>query len=87
MTKRCAFSHALASHALMAAVVVFPAAASVEALDCPVPPELGTLLVAADKVTLTWPVEASATRYAVVRGRTSALPVGPGGGDETCFLQ
>jgi len=69
----------------MAAVVVFPAGASVEPLECLAPPEMGTLLAAPDKVTMTWPAEPSATRYAVVRGRTSALPVGPGGGDETCF--
>jgi glucose/arabinose dehydrogenase/PKD repeat protein len=72
----------------MAAMAVFPAAASEEssAVACPIPPEMGMLLAAADDVTYTWPSEPSATRYAVVRGRTSTLPVGPGGGDETCFF-
>ena len=38
-----------------------------------------------DEQSITWTPEPSATRYDVVRGSLSALPVGPGAGDETCF--
>jgi hypothetical protein len=38
-----------------------------------------------DKSTLIWDTQPDAQNYDVVRGRLSALPVGPGGGDETCF--
>jgi subtilisin-like proprotein convertase family protein len=48
-------------------------------------PEVQGLAVAADKATYSWSPVASATQYDVVRGATNALPVGPGGGDETCF--
>ena len=37
------------------------------------------------KTTYTWSATAGAASYDVVRGLSSALPVGPGGGDETCF--
>ena len=40
---------------------------------------------AADKATYSWSAVAFATRYDVVRGSLSALPFGPGGGDEVCF--
>src|SRR5258705_3463144 len=52
---------------------------------CVAPPEIGTVLAGADTRNFSWPAEPAATRYAVVRGPTSGLPVGPGGGDETCF--
>jgi hypothetical protein len=39
----------------------------------------------ADKATFSWGAAPFATQYSVVRGSTSALPVGPGGGDEVCF--
>jgi hypothetical protein len=38
-----------------------------------------------DKETISWTAATSATRYDAVRGALSALPVGPGGGDEQCF--
>ena len=40
---------------------------------------------APDKATFSWSAAASATSYDVVRGLCSALPVGPGGGDENCL--
>jgi hypothetical protein len=43
---------------------------------------------AADKTTYSWSAAAFATQYDVLRGSTGALPVGPGGGDESltpCF--
>ena len=43
------------------------------------------MLAASNKVTYSWSATASATQYDVVRGNVSALPVGPGGGDEVCF--
>ena len=49
------------------------------------PPETQSVAVAADKATYSWLPAASATQYDVVRGSVSALPVGPGGGDEVCF--
>jgi hypothetical protein len=51
----------------------------------PPPAETTGVSVAADKVSYSWSAVASATRYDVVRGSLDALPVGPGGGDETCF--
>src|SRR5262249_38654714 len=54
------------------------------AADCTAPPEIGTL-IAADRNTFSWPAEPSTTGYAVVRGRTNGLAVGPGGDDEICF--
>jgi hypothetical protein len=44
-------------------------------------------LPAPDDRTLSWFPDSFATAYDVVRGLLSALPVGPGGGDETCFGQ
>lgn len=50
------------------------------------PPAVGTLSVAANKQTYTWPAATFATSYDVVRGGTALLPVGTGGGtDEACF--
>jgi hypothetical protein len=49
------------------------------------PAEAQNVSAAADKTTLSWSPVAGATRYDVVRGIASALPVGPGGGDEVCF--
>jgi hypothetical protein len=40
---------------------------------------------ASDKQTFSWSAAALATQYDVLRGDLSALPVGPGGGDESCF--
>jgi len=48
------------------------------------PPETQNV-TAANKTTYNWSAAAFATRYDVVRGGTSALPVGPGGSDEVCF--
>ncbi len=53
------------------------------AISCP--PETHNVVVAADKATYSWSAAAFATGYDVVRGGTGALPVGPGGGDESCF--
>jgi len=50
-----------------------------------VPGEVQNVTAAADKTTYNWAATASATQYDVVRGNVSALPVGPGGGDEVCF--
>jgi hypothetical protein len=49
------------------------------------PAEAQGLNAAADKATYTWTTIAGASRYDVLRGSLSALPVGPGGGDEVCF--
>jgi Cysteine-rich secretory protein family len=49
------------------------------------PLEVQNVAAAADKATYSWSAVAGATRYDVVRGGTNAFPVGPGGGDETCF--
>ena len=38
-----------------------------------------------NKTTYVWDTIPNAPRYDVVRGTLSALPVGPGGGDESCF--
>ena len=38
-----------------------------------------------DKTTFSWGSDAAAFTYDAVRGNVSALPVGPGGGDEICF--
>jgi hypothetical protein len=52
----------------------------------PTPPPAEMVGMAApDKVTLSWTVNAQSTSYDVVRASTSALPVGPGAGDEVCF--
>jgi glucose/arabinose dehydrogenase/PKD repeat protein len=85
MTKRAVLFHTLVSCLSTAAIALTAAASDPAPLDCPAPPEVGTLHAETDKVTYTWPTQPSATRYSVVRGQTSALPVGPGGGDETCF--
>jgi hypothetical protein len=50
-----------------------------------VPGETQNVAVAADKATYTWSSVANATRYDVLRGALGSFPVGPGGGDETCF--
>ncbi len=49
------------------------------------PPETQNVRVQADKVTYIWDPMPNTPHYDVVRGTLSALPVGPGGGDETCF--
>jgi hypothetical protein len=49
------------------------------------PPEVQSVAVAGDKATYSWPAALYATQYDVVRGMLGALPVGPGGGDESCF--
>ena len=40
---------------------------------------------AGDKETYSWTSDPLATQYDVLRGDLSALPVGPGNGDEVCF--
>jgi hypothetical protein len=40
---------------------------------------------AADKTTYSWAATPGATAYDALHGLLSALPVGPGGGDEACF--
>ena len=49
------------------------------------PAEIHNVAVAADKVTYSWSSTTFAAQYDVVRGSIAAFPVGPGGGDETCF--
>jgi hypothetical protein len=49
------------------------------------PGEVQSVTASSDKVTYNWAATASATQYDVVRGDVSALPVGPGGGDEVCL--
>jgi len=66
------------------AILVLGLAAAAKA-DGTVPFEIGTLHASPDTVTYTWPADASSTRCSVVRGRTDALPAGPGAADETCF--
>ena len=54
----------------------------------PAKPSRGTQITSAtssDKLTLRWSTISGVTTYDVVRGELGALPVGPGGGDETCF--
>jgi hypothetical protein len=61
-------------------------ACTVHACACAAgPPEIQDLSAAADKVSYSWSAAAHATGYDVVRGDTAAFPVGPGGGEETCF--
>ena len=49
------------------------------------PAETHNVVASSDRSTYSWSAVASATRYDVVRGSTSAFPVGPGGLDEVCF--
>ena len=49
------------------------------------PPETLDVTASADKATFSWSTVTSATQYDVVRGSVSGFPVGPGGGDESCF--
>jgi hypothetical protein len=49
------------------------------------PVETTNMSAAVDKATFNWSTATFATRYDALRGSLSALPVGPGGGDETCF--
>jgi hypothetical protein len=52
----------------------------------PITPPVEALGVnAPNKTTFNWTAVGGAARYDVLRGLVSALPVGPGGGDETCF--
>lgn len=59
-----------------------------DACDCaplvPTPGEVQGLAIASNKSTFSWTATPNAARYDVVRGLISALPLGPGGGDETC---
>jgi hypothetical protein len=50
----------------------------------PPPPEVTGLSAAADK-SYSWSAAPPSTNYDVLRASIAALPVGPGGGDETCF--
>jgi hypothetical protein len=49
------------------------------------PVEAQSVGAAADKTTYSWPAIPNATAYDALHGLLSALPVGPGGGDEACF--
>jgi hypothetical protein len=49
------------------------------------PGEASGVLASADHATYTWAALSGATRYDVLRGSLFAFPVGPGGGDESCF--
>ena len=49
------------------------------------PPEAQSVRAAVDKTTFTWFAAPNATSYDGLHGILSALPVGPGGGDELCF--
>ncbi|HJQ98874.1 MAG TPA: hypothetical protein VJ826_11215, partial [Candidatus Polarisedimenticolaceae bacterium] len=49
------------------------------------PPEVTGLSAAAIKGTYNWSAAPTATNYDVLRASIAALPIGPGGGDETCF--
>jgi subtilisin-like proprotein convertase family protein len=49
------------------------------------PGAVSGVTAASDKQTYSWSAEPNSTRYDVLRGDLSALPVGPGGGDEVCF--
>ncbi len=53
------------------------------------PTEVHDQRIAANKTTISWgaPPPYTGTTYDVLRGRVAALPVGPGGGDETCIAQ
>ena len=54
----------------------------------PPPAEVGASLavtLSGNLATITWTPAAGATSSDVLRGRVSALPVGPGGGDESCL--
>lgn len=52
---------------------------------CSPPVEAQNVSAAADKATYSWTTIVGATAYDVVRGDVAFLPVGPGGGDESCF--
>jgi hypothetical protein len=49
------------------------------------PPDVTGVALQPDRATVTWTSVTYATSYDAVRGNVSALPVGPGGGDEHCF--
>jgi hypothetical protein len=49
------------------------------------PTEAQSVGASADKTTFSWTALPNATAYDALHGLLSALPVGPGGGDETCF--
>ncbi|MFN7965043.1 MAG: hypothetical protein U0V87_05075 [Acidobacteriota bacterium] len=53
------------------------------------PTEVHDQRIAADKTTISWgaPPPYAGTTFDVLRGRVAALPVGPGGGDESCIAQ
>jgi subtilisin-like proprotein convertase family protein len=52
--------------------------------DAP-PPEVQGVQIAADKQTISWSPISGALSYDVVSGAIADLPVGPAGGDESCF--
>jgi proprotein convertase P-domain-containing protein len=49
------------------------------------PPEVQAVVIAPNKQTVSWSPASTASSYDIVRGALGALPVGPGGDDETCF--
>ncbi len=53
------------------------------------PTEVHDQRIAANKTTISWgaPPPYAGTTFDVLRGRVAALPVGPGGGDESCIAQ
>jgi len=61
----------------------FPAMACTGA-PAALPMEVGKILASPDKILWNFDAALSATSYVAMRGLTSGLPVGPGGGDETC---
>lgn len=50
-----------------------------------IPAETQNVSVDADKATYSWSAAPYSTRYDVLRGELSSLPVGVTGGDESCF--
>ena len=83
--------YALLSLSLLAACGSDPApppatpATVAEPAPAPPPPEVTGVSAAAVKGTYNWPAAPPATNYDVLRASLAALPIGPGGGDETCF--
>jgi hypothetical protein len=51
----------------------------------PTPAEAQSVTAAANKTTYSWAATPNATAYDALHGLLSALPVGPGFGDEQCF--
>ena len=57
-------------------------------IPAPAPPEVDNGVAvgkSGSQANISWNVASGATSSDVLRGTLSGLPVGPGGGDETCF--